>query len=522
MSALFIQLLLSHHQNLIKERSIEQALYAGLAIRLEQSMAESAAAAALNPGIWKQHNDNVRQALDTLQLIKKYNLTPSFVEHPRWSELASNFTSLQGRILSHQNELMKLRASREALSYRIDTTLASLQLIIDSLLNSSDQADSIKPALQLKDNLLDIRESVRHFWFAEADQASVYRKLTEKRNSAQEISRELISGQVALTTPAMRREMLAVTESLTQMNDQISGLDEARSMLSELNALQHQANSQARQALDLINTIDQQAGPVRGILLLLLAIPGIWIVLVIYLTSRPAGLAERPSGQQQAGSALTFSDQDSRSSPFDPEPLLYALEQAAKGNMGYRMNDRDLPSRDIAAAYNQMMSSLYRKLVDMYRLIHAASAELTPSGQADGKSRETGEPNVANPLETRGKTDLRKSEIQRLLNEVIKFSLSIAATSDQLSRRVTQGASRPAQLPTSLHPLVEQLEKDQALIRAYARDCLDYLSSVINEASLTEDGKRSKGAAGKDIASIRTAIEELTEHFRFFRLDKRI
>ena len=465
-----------------------------IAIRLEQSLQRHPGSFVTDPQAWEHYINNARKLWDHI----KADRSATDKEKP-----IDRLMALQSEISNLQTELMRIRALKDSIAYRIDALSASVELILGNQLQTSDSATNTLHVIALKEQLSRYDFTSRTYWQPGTDRQSAIEMLEQQLKAARSTATDLIDGEHKLTRAGSRREMLAVINNLDQLEEHTARFTQASNLFTRMETAQKEIDGLGKQILAADTAPEKPDTPLPPILLLILiAVPGIWLGICLALVKQQA--TELNAGQNARNAATKAPRQNAprASADFDPANLLLALELGAKGNLSHRMDDREPGAREIAIAYNQMMSTLYRKLIEINR--DAAKAvglmDATTSRKTTPDSDKQGPGGISS------------------LPKAIELTLEIAGISDQLFRKLEPVEKNGAIAGEPLQSLISRLEKNQALIRAILRDHLDQTGAPSRPGEPSTPG-------GKTLQQLKPAIDELQnlmERLKFFKLDKRL
>ena len=504
LSVILIWLAVVELQYRLGESARLSATRQAVVIRLEHSLERDPGSFVTDPQAWEHYISNARRLWDLLRTARP---SPSS-EHPTIAagatEDESNPTDrlirLQSEIANLQTELMRIRALKDTIAYRVDALNDSVELILGSLLQNGDNTANTLHVMALKDQLSRYDFTSRTYWLKQTDRQSAVEMLNQQLQAAKSIAADLIDGDHRLIRPGARREMLTVINNLEQLEEHTARFAQASRLFSRMESAQEQIDILGKQLLETYRQGDNTATSATAIpgtlWAILAALPLIWLGISLYPGKERATRQTAGNNKQQPATQPESTRSSVESGDFDPTNLLRALELGAKGNLSHRMDDREPGSRDIAIAYNQMMSTLYRKLIEIHRdAARAAGLLELENKKADGAN-----------------TDEKPNQMPSSLPSAIELTLELAGISDQLFRKLATAKETPQNAGEAIHSLLTRLDKNQALIRAIIRDHLD-------QSGGSAAGQKAEQAQTQ---RLREELQNLMAHLRFFKLDKRL
>lgn len=469
-------------------------------IRLESSLIESVDQFVTHERSWKRYTKNAELLITLTHPPQKHDYPTLREQHPEWQKNLVEITSSQGKIRRHHDELMRLRANRDSLDYRTSSLLASTNRVLERLIENRGNSHIIKRCFELRHSLESIRNAAERFWIDSRNRDELYEMITSRHRIAADLSMELLSGKNALEHTALRREILAVNDKLSKLQANLNELESADNILDKMDHLQTNLNTLITEAIENFpkGKNNPSAGISIGMGLLLVAI---WIIIFLIKEKK---VLKPQKASQELSKIHTDRPAHRESGAIHQSEILHAIKQTEKGNLAFRISERNVTNREIAIAYNQMMAALYRHMINIHKPISTALSTIRAQQPCEAQPTEQ--------LENRS-IPSSVSKCSNQLDRVINITYEIAAAVEKIQYKAKKGQQNACELWRTCEKGILDIEHYQSLIRVIIRDQID------NDTGSISSQKEEPAECEKEaLHLLETAMQELS----FFKLDKRI
>lgn len=420
----------------------------------------------------KYNNNGVQELLGETSLLKDYLLT------------LESIVKAQSQIAQQQNEFMRAQSQQESLRFRINKLLDSCKLIIGTLEKTRPNTQQIALVYKLKNVLEQILVENKIFWLNPAVSTTASKKIEQSVTQALQTAQQLLDSRTGLQTTAQRREMLEVSRDIELLSSQVQALQDTAKQIKTVANNQSEIYKLSQQILSSLQNLDLPLPNNLAVVLVYLVFIAIWLLL------NKRVLTFSVTAQKNVKTADHSPPAPAKEAPttLDMDDLIRCMDLAAKGNLSARADERQGSIRELAIAYNQVMATLYRKVVEIYRDVQTIAKSIEPTDDADNNTSQDHDKKIS-PLPTA---------------DWIEHTYEIAGIADQLKRKI----KNPDQGAEPVGNLVSRLDKIQALLRVKIRDF------KVPDITL----EQQKVSDYQDLSPL---VKSLEDKLQFFKLDRR-
>lgn len=462
-----------------------------LSLRASQLSYKNPSVYIFNPDVGNKFKHNGSALLESIQLLK-YDAdgVSNFWQNSlpqQFKTLLNTVVQSHAHISKSQTEFMQLRSQRDALHIKLTELIDSTATIIASM-KSESGADiaNLANLVELKLVLGVLDQQARSFWSSISSKSEYLNNAENLFKKAEQLSGDLLHENNGLTLSAHRREMLFIVNKIAQFSVHLDAMEKALNRFQEITTHQHKIN----RAIDRITKIDSIDLPESPNNRLFFAITAFIVSasLLVVMRSIPK---ETPTSPLQQNVLNQTKNRTDTATTQDFEGLIQTIELTAKGNLSSRADERPGITRDVASAYNNMTSSIYRRIISIYRDTQELKKILVQLNGHENSSRHDS-----------------KSTNENNVDSLIQDTLEIAGIVDQLHRKTIENIHAGE----SIESLLSRLDKRQALIRAKIK------ASQEHEEPTKETSTTDETTGYKQLVEV---VGRLEGQLSFFNLNRR-